>query len=405
MQGRNHVSWLAVLAGSTLSLACYCSASFADCTGVKIAGDHHRGWRIAAAQGLFVFGVAGDAFAEPETQGAARFYSLSPDFKLSLAVQQSLPPSSGIEFAVSDRFIVLGLPGADTAKRTAQDLGVIQRGSAQWAQGAPVRRGGRVIVWSRENIKQKPWQLVATRPAEFSQFGAALALDGDRLAVGAPQEEKHGAVYLFDLASPGAPAQRIPAPSGVTGFGTAIRFWGDQLIVGAPEQCCQGSVLSFRQTASGWVESKRIGNPLRSTIVTYGQSLERGNTFLVVAGNGVDAGDGAPEPGAIDVYHTSELSPTSFTRLRPRDTGSAPFGNAGIAIVIGNRILVNQRTTILQFVQGVNEFREGRRISASELGVPAVYQLAATEQWVGYAHVTRDVVTPGDTWQLCTAVF
>jgi hypothetical protein len=405
MSDRNRASRLPALAGSVLSFACAWSISYADCAQSRVSGDHHRGWRIASAPGLLVFGVAGDVFAEPDAMGVAYVYSLSPDLKLSLAGRLSLPASSGIELKISETFIIVGLPGADTATRNAEDVGVIKRGSAQWAREAPVRRAGQVLVWSRQDIRQKPRQFVATRPAEFAGFGGALAFEGTRLAVGAPDEDGHGAIYVFDLASLGKPVQRIAAPSDTSGFGTSIEFWDDQLIVGAPEQCCRGSVFSFRKTAADWVESKRVRNPVAGTTVTYGQSMERGSTFLVVAGNGVDAGDGAPEPGAIDVYLTPDLSSKSFMRLRPNDTGPAPFGNAGTAVAVGNRILINRRTGILEFVRDGNGFREARRISAVDLGVPAVYQLTATEQWLGYGHAKRDVGASGDIWQLCTVAF
>lgn len=391
------------LVGSALSLVCCCSAAFADCTTVAIAGEHNRGWRMAVAPGALVFGVAGDAFAEPAVPGVAHVFSVSPELKLAVSGKISLPASSAIEIAASGSFIVIGLPGADTATRGAKDPGVIQRGSAQWAHAVPVRRAGRVLVWSRGSSLQSPRQFVSARPAEFSGFGAALVLDGARLAVGSPQEDKRGAVYVYDLDSPAQSAQRIAAPAGLSGFGTAVSLWDQQLFIGAPEQCCKGYVLSFRRSDSGWVESKRIANPLPATNVTYGQSLARGTNFLLVAGNGTDSGDGAPEPGAIDVFHTSELSASAFTRLQPRGTETAAFGRSGTAVAAGDRIFVNEQTAVLRFVAGLNRFSEDRRVNARELGVPAVYQLVANEHWVAYGHFQRGSSGEGGIWTLCTA--
>jgi hypothetical protein len=88
--------------------------------------------------------------------------------------------------------------------------------------------------------------------AEFSEtgfetlkeFGWALAMDGDYLAVGAPfadaQEINAGTVTLFDLSSatPTLPlfTAQHPDPQAYANFGYAVDLNGRYLVVGAPEQ-------------------------------------------------------------------------------------------------------------------------------------------------------------------------
>ncbi|MCB1092961.1 MAG: hypothetical protein KDL87_15595, partial [Verrucomicrobiae bacterium] len=72
-----------------------------------------------------------------------------------------------------------------------------------------------------------------------SRFGGALAMHGNRLAVGAPEDNGgRGAVFVFDVRNGdqlnGAPILH-PAPVADDHFGAAVAISGDWLMVGAPK--------------------------------------------------------------------------------------------------------------------------------------------------------------------------
>ena len=80
-----------------------------------------------------------------------------------------------------------------------------------------------------------------------ARFGRAVALDGNRLAVGAPgyftlPSNTNGSVFVYDTSpySPGVNFHELPAPDqpgpfgGLRGFGERVALSGNQLAVAAP---------------------------------------------------------------------------------------------------------------------------------------------------------------------------
>ena len=107
--------------------------------------------------------------------------------------------------------------------------------------------------------------------AALGGFGAAMALLGDELFVGSPDEVAYfptpadglGAVQLWERdASAGAwsflgSVTAADAEVG-DGFGQAIGVSGDRMIVGAPKKDGRGAAYVFERTGSGWVEVARL---------------------------------------------------------------------------------------------------------------------------------------------------
>ncbi|QUE53078.1 hypothetical protein KBB96_09320 [Luteolibacter ambystomatis] len=83
-------------------------------------------------------------------------------------------------------------------------------------------------------------------PTSNSLFGGGLALKGTRLAVGASNYSAGGItgrVYVFDLAgaTPGTPVLTIPNPGPGTSFGGRLALSGELLAVGAPQNSAEAS--------------------------------------------------------------------------------------------------------------------------------------------------------------------
>jgi hypothetical protein len=90
----------------------------------------------------------------------------------------------------------------------------------------------------------KDWSLVRTyyssQPHTSAEFGAALAADSKRVAIGSPKDDtlasNAGKVEVFDIKT-GQPVSTLssPTPSTEEQFGTSLLFMkGNRLAVGAP---------------------------------------------------------------------------------------------------------------------------------------------------------------------------
>ena len=94
-----------------------------------------------------------------------------------------------------------------------------------------------------------------TAPSSAPQFGAALAVAGDLALIGSPGETTGGAVYVFRRSGDGqwSAAGTLPAQELVAGdrFGAAIAMDGDRVVVGAPGRDLKGAVFVFMRGSDG----------------------------------------------------------------------------------------------------------------------------------------------------------
>ena len=131
-------------------------------------------------------------------------------------------------------------------------------------------------------------------------FGQALAMDGDWMAVGAPQatvgaNNEQGAVYLFtrDSSTPSGwrEVKRLTASDGATGdqFGRAVAVSSDTVIVGAPSKELtsrdMGQVYVFSRDQGGannWGEVTRFADAVGRSRY-FGSEVEIvGDTFVAI---------------------------------------------------------------------------------------------------------------------------
>ena len=131
-------------------------------------------------------------------------------------------------------------------------------------------------------------------------FGSPVAVDGDRMVVGAPLkniggEPYAGAVYVFEADGNGRWAEtRLTASdnSEGAGFGMAVAVEGDRVVVGATEV-----VYVFDRDSDGsWIETKLTAEDAADGDV-FGSSVAVDGDWVVVGAGGV--GDDA---GAVYVF-------------------------------------------------------------------------------------------------------
>ncbi len=180
----------------------------------------------------------------------------------------------------------------------------------------------------------------ATQSQELTGTGgAALALDGTTVAIGAPNINATGSVYVF-VNSGGTWTQQGPAlASGVTGdgFGTSVAVSGDILVVGAPyatvgANAKQGSAYVFARNGTTWTQ--------QGGALTASDGVASDDFGYAVAVSGTTALLGAPgkmgtfsQQGAVYTFVQAGTSwgqqGTSFTDPQPE-----PIEGFGLAIAM-----------------------------------------------------------------------
>ncbi|MDE2875899.1 MAG: choice-of-anchor B family protein [Gemmatimonadota bacterium] len=178
------------------------------------------------------------------------------------------------------------------------------------------------------------------------EFGAALAVDGDRLLVGSPgRGEDRGGAYIFERGNDGAWAQTIefvpPADGEIRGAGTSVVLSGDAVYLGAPSDAGPGAVLRF-PAAGG--SATLLPSPILSAIDRFGASLSLTGDLLFVGAPGTrddrgavhvfDAGSPATGPSPIAVLSLSDgrggdAFGTSLTASGTSVLAGAPGANEG----------------------------------------------------------------------------
>jgi hypothetical protein len=161
--------------------------------------------------------------------------------------------------------------------------------------GDPANPPGKAYVFERQG---GAWieiaQLTPTSTFAPRGFGAAVALDGARAVVGAPNAANgSGACYVFE-ASAGAWTQTAELRASDAGtpndhFGETVVLAGARLVVGAPDDAPPqpfsspaGSAYVFELQAASWVEMQVLRGTDPSAGQQFGAALALESTTLVV---------------------------------------------------------------------------------------------------------------------------
>lgn len=142
--------------------------------------------------------------------------------------------------------------------------------------------------------------LSSRSPVAWDRFGVAVAVSGDRIAVGANFDDEAGtdvgAAHVFDLKADGSwieAAQLLPSlPVSGSEFGAALALHGDLLVIGArfdPSGPGTGLVFVFERLSSGaWVETAVLtpGHPQSGDL--FGESLALDGDTLLVGAPGLE---------------------------------------------------------------------------------------------------------------------
>lgn len=190
--------------------------------------------------------------------------------------------------------------------------------------------------------------LVSSDAVINDSFGESVAVDGDRIVVGAPiknigGEPYAGAVYLFEADDNGRWAEtRLTASDNSEGaqFGMAVAVEGDRVAVGASEV-----VYVFDRDSDGsWIETKLTAADGADGDV-FGSSVAVDGDWVVVGAGGVN-----DDTGAVYVFEQDGNGDWAGTKLTASDGAPRTYFGfhldrpLGMPVAVdGGRIVVGSR--------------------------------------------------------------
>jgi len=217
-----------------------------------------------------------------------------------------------------------------------------------------VARTGAVHLFEREG---DGWvfaeRLTPDAGTHGDRFGAAVALDEGRLAVGAPQDDgpgvdtdpsdDRGAVFVYRHGSGGWELEaELAAHDGGAGdrFGSALDLQGDTLLVGAAmDDDHSGSAYVFQRKDGGWTQVARLVPDDRGFLDELGCAVALSGDVAVVGAHHHDEETTNKDRGAAYVYRRSDDGWKLVQKLVASD--GAKFDEFGNAVAVdGDTILV-----------------------------------------------------------------
>ncbi len=180
------------------------------------------------------------------------------------------------------------------------------------AVGAPdaeelVYGAGAVYVFERSGgVWSEQQTLVASNPGSDEQMGRGVALDGATLLAGAPgKDTATGASYVFVKSGAMWSEQQVLAASNaapLSDFGWSVAVYGDTAVIGARQEdgggIDAGAAYVFERSGAAWSETKLLKAPSPAMDTFYGGAVAVSGEALAVA----STYDGAGGPGAGAVY-------------------------------------------------------------------------------------------------------
>ena len=170
------------------------------------------------------------------------------------------------------------------------------------------------LVIAASPAAQKPrgfLEVSKLRTVQGPSFGTAVAIAGDTIAVGSPDYQGRGAVYLFEKNAgawwPPNRVAKLTASDGSSGdeFGISVGVSGDTIVVGADRAHNQrGKLYVFEKPAGGWANMTETASLTAldfSSRMRFGYSVAIGGD-TIVGGAFARSFSGTPDRGAAYVF-------------------------------------------------------------------------------------------------------
>jgi len=183
--------------------------------------------------------------------------------------------------------------------------------------------------------------LVNPTPANADNFGAAVAIAGTNILVGAPNDDTSapdaGAAYLFDLGGNLLQTLLNPAPTTTDRFGAAVGISGTNIVIGAPNNDAgannAGAAYLFD---TGGTLRQTFANPAPADSDNFGAVVAIAGANVVIAAPNDDAA--AVDSGTVYLFDTTGVLVETLDNPAPalNDQFGASVAIAGSNLVVGS---------------------------------------------------------------------
>jgi len=370
---------------------------------------------------------------------------IQPVFNASLLLQEvaltiESPADLLTSAAVARVPVTLGTPSAPQALslgRTAIDVDVTAQGGLTKTYQVVIDRGARII---EQAIYGK-----ASNTGAIDQFGVAVALSGDTLAVGAytesgsaigvngdqrnKQTSDAGAVYVFQRTGT-TWAQQAYIKASNTGvgdfFGSSVALSGDTLAVGAPGEASSatginsnqldnsaafaGAVYIFQRTGTTWAQQAYLKASNTAADYRFGNAVALSGDTLAVGAyaedsaatgvNGNQFDNSASDAGAVYIFQRTGATWAQQAYIKASNSGKQD--HFGISLALASDTLAVGATGESSGATGVN----GDQGDNSAIFAGAVYVFrrnAAT--WAQEAYIKASNTETFDGFGCSVALF
>jgi hypothetical protein len=396
------------------------------------AASDYFGFAVAISGSRVVIGAPRDD-VDAVNAGVAYLYDVSsatPAIPVAL-LKNATPPSDegfGSAVAISGSILVAGAPGDDTTANnsgsayvynlsgatpttpvlainnpfvgTEEQFGYAVAASGTLvAIGAPTAVGyqGRVYVYDLASAT--PLQPVATIqfPGMGSgrNFGAAVAMQGLRVVVGAPNSSEDGsAVFVYDLSSATPTEPAFVLPHAEFGFGQSVAISSDRVVVGSPYEIIGGNRVGSAfvydlSSATPGTPLFTLNNPSPSPAQDdeFGLSVSISGTRIVVGDRGDNSG--MEHSGSVHCYDLSSATPTVPFATLANPTPATHDGFGGSVSISGTRVVVGA------------PYDDS---NASDTGSAYIYNIASATPDVPTATISKIAGAAGENFGFAVAV-
>ena len=301
-----------------------------------------------------------------------------------------------------------------------------------------VRSSSGVAAAPQSALARQEAYVKASNPGWNDASGEALAIDGDRMVIGAPGESsgatgvngiqlddsvpESGAAYVFVRTATGWRQEAYLKASNTDafdGFGSAVALAGDLLVVGAPQEDssatgvdgnqasngtpASGAAYVFQRTGGTWAQVAYLKQSNTTTRSFFGQSLAvHGSTIVVgasgesssatgVGGNQQDLGE--PSSGAVYVFERDGTTWRQTAYVKASNTERAD--RFGLDVAVSSDTLVAGAWGEDSAATGVDGDQGDNGSAAS--GATYVFRRAGTS-WVQEAYLKASNTGAGDAF-------
>jgi hypothetical protein len=299
-----------------------------------MASDAHQhdcfGRSLAMSSKYIIAGAKGDDMIAKDSGAAYIFERRNGDYVQMAKLKADHPETNdyfGFSVAIDGETAVVG---AWQDKHKGRDAG---------AAYVFVRQGDSWVLQSK---------LTATDASDFAHFGYTVGISGERIVVGAREESRiassAGAAYVFHRdGSAWAQEAKLTAaaPAADQQFGWSVAIDGDRVLVGALGDKYHGvesgAAYLFHRASNGWVRDQRLVPPDPKVEQRFGYSVSlQANSAVVGA---YRDNSGGYESGAAYVYENRGKTWTEGQKLIASDARASEYFGWSVA-VDGARVVV-----------------------------------------------------------------